>query len=396
VRQNLSFHVVGVSHHTAPVEERERFAFTQPETVSLLDRFHLSGIPALLLSTCNRCELYWCGSEDAEVWFHDLARERGASPLPRLTRYEGMAAVRHLFLVSGGLDSQILGETEILGQVRRAYDAARAAGTTTRDMDLIFSAALSAGRRVRRETLLGRHPASVSSAAVDLVIQQWGHAQKRVIILGAGEAAEGVLRALHQQGNSQMTLLNRHPDKARVLAGAWGADVADWEDLDERLEDTDLLMVATASARPVVTAAQLSRAVTARGYRELLVMDLAVPRNVEPSSRSIQGVQLLDLDDLQRLCCPAAGTGSAGLAEAEGVIEDELVRLRLSLRSRLAAPQLAELHRLSQEMADQESAWALAQLESLSDTQRDIVRQMADRLVRRVLYPVSRNLREGV
>jgi glutamyl-tRNA reductase len=395
VRQNLSFHVVGVSHHTAPVEDRERFAFTASETVSLLDRFHQSGIPALLLSTCNRCELYWCGPEDAEVWFRDLGRERGASALPRLTRYEGMAAVRHLFLVSGGLDSQILGETEILGQVRRAYDAARAAGTTTREMDLIFSAALSAGRRVRRETLLGRHPASVSSAAVDLVIRQWGHAQ-RVLILGAGEAAEGVLRALHQQGNSQMTLLNRHPDKARVLASAWGAEVADWEELDERLENTDLLMVATASARPVVTAAQLSRAATARGRRELLVMDLAVPRNVEPSSRSIEGVQLLDLDDLQRLCCPASGTGSAGLAEAEGVIEDELVRLRLSLRSRLAAPRLAELHRLSQEMAEQESAWALAQLESLSDTQRDIVRQMADRLVRRVLYPVSRNLREGV
>jgi glutamyl-tRNA reductase len=201
-----------------------------------------------------------------------------------------------------------------------------------------------------------------------------------------------VLRALHQQGASAVTLLNRHPEKARVLAGAWGADVGFWGELDHRLEDADLLLVATASARPVVTAAQLSR-VAIRGGKELLVIDLAVPRNVEPGARSVDGIQLFDLDDLQRLCCPAAGAASAGLAEAEWVIEDELVRLGLSLRGRAVAPKLAELHRLGIEMAEQESAWALAQLETLSDTQREIVRQMADRLVRRVLYPVSRNIR---
>jgi glutamyl-tRNA reductase len=304
-----------------------------------------------------------------------------------------MAAVRHLFTVTAGLDSQILGEAEILGQVRRAYDAGRTAGTTTRDMDLIFSAALSAGRRVRRETLLGRHPASVSSAAVDLIAERWGSIGERgVIVLGAGEAAEGVLRALHERGASDITLLNRRPEKARVLASAWGADVGFWGELDHRLESADLLLVATASARPVVTAAQLMYA-AARREREFFVVDLAVPRNVEPAARSIDGVQLFDLDDLQRLCCPAAGTASAALGEAERVLEDELVRLNLALRGRVVAPKLAELHRLGTEMAEQESAWALAQLETLSETQREIVRQMADRLVRRVLYPVSRNLR---
>ena len=149
----------------------------------------------------------------------------------------------------------------------------------------------------------------------------------------------------------------------------------------------DLLLVATASSRPVVTAAQL-----AAGHgRELFVIDLAVPRNVEPGARHIPGIQLLDLDDLQRLCCPAAGTASAALAEAERVIEDEIDRLRSTLRGRVAAPHLAELHRLGLEMAEQESAWALAQLETLSDGEREIVREMADRLVRRVLYPVSRS-----
>jgi len=388
-----SFHVVGLSHHTALVEARERFAFTPAEIVALLESHRKAGRSALLLSTCNRCELYWTGRDDGEAWFRDLAHSRGGVPPNLLTRHDGMAAVRHLFTVTAGLDSQILGETEILGQVRRAYDAARAAGTTTRDMDTILSAALTAGRRVRSETLVGRHPASVSSAAVDLIAQQWGEIGSRgVVVLGAGEAAEGVLRALNDRGASRVILLTRQPEKARVLATAWGAGVGGWSELEQSLDSADLLMVATASSRPVVTAAQLARAAVARGNRQLFVMDLAVPRNVEPIARMVVGIELFDLDDLQRLCCPAAATPSAALAEAQRVIEDELTRLGSGLRGLAAAPQLAELHRLGLEVAEQESAWALAQLE-LSETQREIVRQMADRLVRRVLYPVSRNLR---
>jgi glutamyl-tRNA reductase len=305
-----------------------------------------------------------------------------------------MAAVRHLFRVSAGLDSQILGELEVLGQVRRAYDAARAAGTTTREMDSIFSAALSTGRRVRRETVLGRHPASVSSAAVDLVLQEWNRASgPEAILLGAGEAAEGVLRAFNQRRRGRITLLSRHPEKAAVLATAWGAEVGRMTELNGRIAHADVLVVATASTRPVVSAAELARAAAARSGRELIVVDLAVPRNVEPSSRAVSGIRLLDLDDLQRLCCPAAGEPSAALADAEAVIEDELIRLGLSLRGRVVAPRLAELHRLSRQMAEQESEWALAQLETLTPSEREIVRKMADRLVRRVLYPVSLTLR---
>jgi glutamyl-tRNA reductase len=352
-----------------------------------------AGSSALLLSTCNRLELYWSGPTDGYSWFQELVLGRGAA-MP-LAQHNGIEAVRHLFRVAAGLDSQILGETEILGQVRRAYEAARQAGSTTREMDLIFSAALAAGRRVRRDTMLGRHPSSVASAAVELAAKHWGGLlQRRVLVLGAGEAAEGVLRSLHEQGAPTVTLLNRHPEKAKTLASAWGGNAGSFEEFSERLATADLLLVTTASARPVVTAAQLSEVMEVRSQQELVVMDLAVPRNVEPDSRGIQGVVLFDLDDLQRLCCPAAGTALEKLEEAEQVIEDELVRLGLSLRGRVVAPQLAELHRIGVELAEQESARALAQLESLSESQRDVVRQMADRLVRRVLYPVSRNLRE--
>jgi glutamyl-tRNA reductase len=388
-----AFHVVGISHHTTKVEDRERLALSGDETAALLRQERLSGRMAVLLSTCNRFEYYWSGEHDGESWIRALAGARGAS-LSGLVRLDGMPAVRHLFVVAAGLDSQVLGESEILGQVRRAYDAARAEGTTTREMDLILSGALAAGRRVRRETVLGRHPASVTSAAVGLIADRWGSIGSRgVVVLGAGEAAEGTLRALHEKSATAVTLLCRSPERSRPLAAAWGAAIAGTDHLGRALAAADLLIVATSSAHPVVTRAELDAAIALRSERELCIVDLGIPRNVEPAARSLSGVTLFDLDDLQRLCCPAAGTASLALNEAERVIDDELARLGLSLRSQAVAPRLAELHRLGVRLAEEESNWALGQLGNISESERDVVRQMADRLVRRVLYPVSRDLR---
>jgi len=389
-----SFHVVGISHHTARVEARERLALSGVETAALLRQERLAGRTAVVLSTCNRFEYYWSGEQDGESWLRSLARARGAAEASELLRLEGTPAIRHLFRVTAGLDSQVLGETEILGQVRRAYDAARAEGTTTREMDLILSAALSAGRRVRRETVLGRHPASVSSAAIGLVAERWGGIGARVVVvLGAGEAAEGTLRALHERGATAVTLLSRRPERTRALAQAWGAAVAGADQLSAALEAADLLVVATSSAHPVVTEAELARVLSARVNPQLCIIDLGIPRNVEPPIRHLSGIELFDLDDLQRLCCPAAGTVTEAFLEAERVIEDELARLGLSLRGQVVAPRLAELHRLGVQLAEEESNWALNQLGDIPESQRDVVRQMADRLVRRVLYPVSREMR---
>ncbi len=372
---------------------REQFALTRAELDELLGRERAAGRSALVLSTCNRCELYWSGSHDHEARFHELACERQVTLAERPTRLDGGDAVRHLFTVTAGLDSQILGESEILGQVRRAYDAARAAGTTTRDMDLIFSAALTTGRRIRHETLLGRHPASVSSAAVELAARGWtdGIGDRSVVVLGAGEAAEGVLRSLYLQRVTRVSLVNRSPARAAALASAWGAKAHAWEALPDLLARAALVFVATGASRPVLTAATLAAA--AGGEAGLVVMDLSVPRNVQPQARAVPGVRLFDLDDLQRLCCPAAGTPGAALDDAQRVLDEEIERLDQRLRGRAAAPRLAELHRLGAEVAEQEAAWALARLEALSDEDRRVVKEMADRLVRRVLYPVSQSLR---
>jgi glutamyl-tRNA reductase len=396
VSSDSAFHVVGVSHHTANVGVREQFSFTADQLAALLAHEHAAGRSALILSTCNRCELYWSGDFDYQSWFREFARVRGVTQDGAVARLDGGDAVRHLFTVTAGLDSQILGETEILGQVRRAYDAARAAGTTSREMDAIFSAALATGRRVRSETMLGRHPASVSSAAVDVAAAELGDGFQRghILVLGAGEAAEGVLRSLNQHTASHVALINRSADRAMTLATAWGAAPYCWEALPGLLDDADLVMVATGASRPVLSAEQLSSALAHRPTRTIVVMDLGVPRNVEPTARRLQGVRLFDLDDLQRMCCPAAGTPAEALRDAERMLGEEMGRLEIVLRGRAAAPKLAELHRLGAQMAEQEAAWALSQLDDLTDRERGVVREMADRLVRRVLYPVSRSLRQ--
>jgi glutamyl-tRNA reductase len=390
--RDLPFHVVGLNHHTAGIELREQLAFSPAEVTAWLQGQSAAGSTALLLSTCNRCEIYWTGGPDLEGWFRDLALSRGASVADALLRLDGEAAVRHLFDVAAGLESQVLGEAEVLGQVRRAYDAARAAGATNRLIDAVVSAALVAGRRVRRETMLGRHPSSVGSAAVDVAASLVPLAECRALVLGAGEVAEGVLKAL--QGRTAGTaLVSRRQEQAAALGAAWGALPGHWEELDTFLAAADVVFVGTGASTPVLDAARLGETDGAGG-RPVAIFDLSVPRNVEPGVRDLPDIRLFDLDDLQRLRCPVEGFTSPTIEHARRILEQELRRLNTALRARAAAPRLAELHRLAARLAEEEADVALAQLGELGEREQQVVREMAERLVRRVLYPVSRTVRE--
>ncbi len=372
---------------------RESLVLTPAESAAWLESQRQAGGSAALLSTCNRFEVYWSGSSEVEPWFRELARNRGVDLDAVLTRLDDTPAARHLFGVAAGLESQILGETEILGQVRRAHQAAQHAGTCGPEFDAVFCAAISAGRRVRRETALGKHPASVSSAAVEVGLEAAGRGSSATaVVLGAGEVAEGAVRALVERGIRGITLVNRRGDRASALASRWEVAAHDWTELSSLLSAADLFVVTTGAKHPVVQAAQLAVA-TAGRESDLVVLDLAVPRNVEPSARSLSRIRLFDLDDLQELRCPAADQPSIAVAEAERILSEELGRLETSLRARAAAPRLAELHRLGAELAREEAERALASLDRLTDGERQIVREMAERLVRRVLFPVSRSLR---
>ncbi len=371
----------------------------------LLEREAAAGGSAVLLSTCNRCELYWWGTEDREPDFRALAAERDRGLIQGVVRRDGPAAVRHLFRVTAGFESQVFGEGEIYQQVRRSLELSRSAGAFNQELEFIFSGALTAGRRVRQETPLGRHPASVSGAAVHFAAIHLGGTLvgRRVLVLGAGEAAEGVLRGLTRGTPEHVTVINRDQVRARSLADAWNlTDVRSWEALKAALLEADLVIAATAAPRPVVTADLLADVVAARGTRPLLLIDLCVPRNIAPDAAELAGVTLVDLDGLQAQFCPVGdgrectGLAAATLAQAELIVEEELARLSATLRARTVGPRLAELHRLGAQLAEEEVARALEALDGLSPEDRQVVRTMAERLVRRVMYPLSQAVREGL
>ena len=395
----MPFHLAGVSHHTADIGVRERLVLPGDEVTAWLERERDAGRSLVLISTCNRLELYWWGDHDQEAGLQSMARERGLRLDPRtLYRKDGLPALHHLFLVAAGLDSQVLGEHEVAGQVRQAHEQARALGTTTWELDAAFAGALAAGRRVRRETALGRHPDSVASASVAHAKRCAGgsFAGRHVVVLGAGEVADGVLRALEAESCGSVLVLGRSAERTEILAGDRSAAWGGWESLPEALARADVVFAATAAPEPVVSSPALVAALHLRPDRPLVVLDLALPRNVDPAGRDVPGIRLFDLDDLRLQHCPAAVGASPALEEAEAVVRAEVSGFRKMLRERAAAPHLAELHRLGERIAQEESDRTLGELGSLSEEQQHRVRQMAERLVRRVLYPASQTIRHSL
>ena len=393
----MPFHLAGVSHHTADVTVRERLVLSPDEIAAWLDREREAGRSLVVLSTCNRLELYWWGDHDHEGGLRAVARERGLPLDPRAVyRRDGLPALTHLFLVAAGLDSQVLGEYEIQGQVRRAHEQGRTLGTTTWELDAAFEAALTTGRRVRHETALGRHPGSIASASVAHAKRCAGgsFADKHVLLLGAGEAAEGVLRAIEAETCGSVLVLTRSAERGEALVGGWAAASAAWDSLPGALARADVVFATTAAPEPVLSSSTLAEALAPRPERPLVVLDLAVPRNVDPAARDLQGVRLFDLDDLRLQHCPAAVGSAPALEEAEALVRAEVSQFRKTLRNRTAAPHLAELHRLGDRLAQEETDRTLAALGPLSESQQDLVREMAERLVRRLLYPASRKIRE--
>jgi len=246
---------------------------------------------------------------------------------------------------------------------------------------------------VRRETQLGRHPASVGSAAVDVAASLAPLEPARVVMVGAGEVAEAVLGAL--RGRTYRTaVVTRRPERAASLASSFGAVAGEWDALDAMLAAADVVFVGTSAPVPVLGAARLAEAVGEAG-RQVAVFDLSVPRNVDPAARDVPGIKLFDLDDLQQLRCPVEGFSSPTIDHARRLLEEELERLKGALRARAAGPRLAELHRMAARLAEEEAELALARMGPVSERERQAVKEMAERLVRRVLYPVSRTVREG-
>lgn len=326
--------VIGLNHRTASVELRERMAFSAEQAWEASEQIRSCGVAKeiVILSTCNRTELYGVpnghGDNSAEVMekcFVSYQRlqpdEIGGSFYRRLDR----DAVRHIYRVSSGLDSMLLGEAEILGQVRNAYQNAFDRGVTGRVLNRLFQSALEVGKRVRTETGIGTHPMSVAFAGVKLaesILSSFKN--KRALILGAGATSEKVLRHLAYRGIQQIRILNRTIERAQNLAARYGGQVVPWENLQTALEWPDLLVTSVSSPEPVLTAALLQKAQEARKSKPLVVIDLGIPRNVAPGVVNFSDVCLYNIDHLNEIVEKNRKAREAEIPHAEQIVEEHV------------------------------------------------------------------------
>ncbi|MBV9080774.1 MAG: glutamyl-tRNA reductase [Elusimicrobia bacterium] len=321
--------IVGLSHRTAPVGLRERLSIPSESVGPTLEKLAQAGAAreAVLLSTCNRMEIYARPESDParavralSTFFETLYRDPAVQPA--LYRYEGTEAVRHLFRVSAGLDSMVVGESEILGQVKSAYQLAQQHGKTGKITNVLFQRALFVGKQVRTKTEISEGSSSVGSVAVQLAERIFGSLHdRRVLLLGAGEMAEVTARHLMSQKTARLKILNRTFERAQALAATLNGTAAPIETLFDALLEADIVICSASSERPLVTRDAVQAIMKARRDRSTYFIDIAVPRNVDPEAHEIDNVYLYNIDDLQRIVEENMGRRRAEMEQAERFVD---------------------------------------------------------------------------
>lgn len=318
---------LGLSHQTADVASRERFAVGEREAVEAARGLVAAGgiEEAVVLSTCNRVEI-WAAAHDAAA---GLRAARGYFEVrgeAALYEHDSPGSVRHLFRVVCGLESMVLGETEILGQVKKAYGAAAAGGATARHLNKLFQRAFNVAKEVRSRTSITRGAVSVGSVAADLAQKIFGKLTRcQVMILGAGETSETTARALLSRGAHSIFVSNRSHDRAAALAAELGGRAIHFEEWHTHFHDVDILIGSTAAPHPIVTRAKLEAVMRERRDRPLFIIDLAVPRDVEPAVNEIEGVYFYDIDSLRAIAAQSLEDRRAEIGACERMIERHVV-----------------------------------------------------------------------
>lgn len=357
---------------------------------------------AVAISTCNRTELYLVAADpvDAEsLALSALSRQAGIRPtelLGNLYSMRGTEAVHHLFAVAAGLDSMILGENEIQGQVRRAYELALVEGTTGPITNRLFRDALSAGKRARTETGIGRSRVSVSSVAVELAEQVLGDlGSRRVLVIGAGENGEVTARALADRGVHSIFVANRRHDRAIGLAARFGGEAVRFDDLPELLTQADIVVSCTASPHQIVGREELALVLEERAGRPLLMMDIAVPRDIDPNVRDLPGLTLYDMDDLQHAVARNLSGREAEAVKAGTLIEQEVERFSRWLGSLEIVPTVAALRERGDEIVAQVLRENAERWESLTENDQRRLEVMARAIVSRLLHEPTLRLKDS-
>ncbi|HXB14939.1 MAG TPA: glutamyl-tRNA reductase [Solirubrobacteraceae bacterium] len=393
---------LGISHKTAPVSLRERLAFSdrEAEEFSRLAVSTPEVREAVVISTCNRTEVYLVVGDPVQAEgdvLGLLARRAGIRPTElaeAIYSPRNCDAARQLYRVTAGLESMIVGEAEIQGQVRRAHEAAIRAGSSGPLTNRLFAAALRTGKRVRSETAIGASRVSVPSVAVDLANSVLGDLQARhVVILGAGETSELTARALAEQGAGTIFVANRHADRALSLAERFGGTVVGLDKLPDQLLAADIVLSSTSSPHPIVGREELELVMAQRERRPLLLIDIAVPRDVDPACAELEGVTLYDIDDLQAVVARNLSSRAEEVPRAHEIVEEEIRRFARWLGQLDALPTITALREhgnaiVEQVLAENSGRWEGA-------TPRDSVRieAIARAVMARLLHEPTIRLR---
>ena len=393
--------LAGVSHHRAPLELRERVA-VDLATAGALARELSSGHDAVhetvVLSTCNRTELYLAADDEgrladlADRALLSLAGPAAESLAPVAYRLADESAALHLFRVAAGLDSMVPGEGEILGQVRDAFEA----GAPGPLLDRVFRMALHAGRRARVETAIGESPASIPAAAAALAQQVFERLDARnVVLVGAGRMSELTARNLRSRGATVTTVLNRTLERAEALAGELGAQAAPLGELAAALDDADVVVSSTGAPGFVMPADALAPVIRSRRGRPLLLVDLAVPRDVDPTFAAIDGCFVYDLDDLEAIVSASLAGRRTEAVEAERIVGEEAERFRAWQASLAVVPAIASLRARAEEIRAAELARMEARLGRLPETERDAVDTVTTQIVNKLLHLPTVRMKEA-
>jgi len=390
---------IGVSHKTAPLDVREKLALSPEKLADVLQRVSNSVGESMVVSTCNRVEFYALArsTEKARGELHSvLASLGGDSSLQHLYEHDGDSALVHLFRVAASLDSMVVGEAQILGQVKDALELAQRVGAAGPELVRTCGAAFASAKRVRSETEIGKAAVSMASAAIELATKVFGSLEGRAALLvGAGEMGELAARHLRSARAFPIFVTNRTRERAEQLASEIGAQVREFNELHTALTVADLVVCSTASSSYIFTKEIVSPILRIRKHRPLFMVDLAVPRDIAPDLSELDGVYAYDVDDIQRVVADNSAARAAQAAKAETIIAEEIARFVRSRSIRDGLPVLAQLRARADQIAKAEAERTLANLGAdLSEKQRRTVQAMAQAIINKLLHEPTARLRE--
>jgi glutamyl-tRNA reductase len=395
----MKFCITGVNHRTAPVEVRERLAFDAANLSAALD--DLKGRPGVLegmiLSTCNRVEIALAtddGAEAATCADDFIAENRHVERewmSPYLYRFADREAIHHLFRVASSLDSMVVGEPQILGQLKAAWSLAREQGAISGFLDTLLTRAFSVAKRVRTETDIGSSAVSVSFAAVELAREIFGNLKNTtVMVIGAGKMAEAAARHLRRCGAPRLLVTNRTRERAVEMARQWDGEVIDYEKYPAALPQVDIVITSSGAPHFILNREQMKKVVDVRKNRPVFLIDIAVPRNVDPEVNKVENVFLYDIDDLQRVVNSNVEHRQKVASEAEQIIQEEVERMLVRLRAREVAPTIVSLQEQLEAMRTAEVARMKGRFGALTPQQEEALEALTRGLMNKIAHgPIS-------